>query len=169
MVNFDQFFFVPALMKTYDIYLITQKLWPKFCFCGQTNGQTNKRTGQKLLAPDLSMQGGHKNQFTLMQSSKSISWFTLISLLMIRKASTLDVSSPVLHTVIAFYYNRLIDRISSAIKATSSIHGSLEFLSRKLSKTLFPVYPMLSHLTIIKSRVNGERETDLVTMTIIKF
>ena len=29
-------------------------------FCGQTNGQTDKRTGQKLYAPDLSMRG-HKN------------------------------------------------------------------------------------------------------------
>ena len=32
-------------------------------FSGQTNGQTNKRTGQKLYAPpDLSMQG-HKKKF----------------------------------------------------------------------------------------------------------
>ena len=30
-------------------------------FCGQTNRQTDKQTGQKLYVPDLTM-WGHKNQ-----------------------------------------------------------------------------------------------------------
>ena len=43
-----------------------------FFFCGQTNGQTEKRTGQKLYAPDLSMRG-HKRVIIFTTYCESIS------------------------------------------------------------------------------------------------